>query len=184
MLNTAPRQTTARRSQSPVDIITICVLLARIWVQLPDWRPSCVPTLPLIDKDFGPSRWQLAIAGYRNYPCIRKGFVTAACDRFCCKSRKSPGDNFPAKGRHDRRPSIPVLSIALPRSPVSLRSGDEVPHIFTRKSRLRPREFLISSAKRLLQQNRPDPEVPTAGSAGPLIEVDLPCRRSEWHGSF
>jgi hypothetical protein len=41
---------------------------------------------------------------------------------------------------------------------VSLPSGDEVPHIFTRKSRLQPREFLISSAKRLLQQYRPDPE--------------------------
>jgi hypothetical protein len=30
----------------------------------------------------------------------------------------------------------------------------------------------------------PDPEVTTVGPAGPLIEVDLPCRRSEWHGSF
>src|SRR5215831_15256305 len=29
-----------------------------------------------------------------------------------------------------------------------------------------------------------DPEVPTARPAGPLTEVDLPCRRSEWHGSF
>src|SRR5215813_12358985 len=47
-----------------------------------------------------------------------------------------------------------VVSITLPRSPVSLSSGDEVPHIFTRKSRLRPGEFLITSAKRLLQQYR------------------------------
>jgi hypothetical protein len=38
---------------------------------------------------------------------------------------------------------------------VSLSSGDEVPHIFTRKSRLQPGEFLITSAKRLLQQNLP-----------------------------
>jgi hypothetical protein len=37
---------------------------------------------------------------------------------------------------------------------VSLSSGDEVPHIFTRKSRLQPKEILIASAKRLLQQNR------------------------------
>jgi hypothetical protein len=37
---------------------------------------------------------------------------------------------------------------------VSLSSGDEVPHIFTRKSRLKPGEFLITSAKRLLQQYR------------------------------
>ena len=37
---------------------------------------------------------------------------------------------------------------------MSLSSGDEAPHIFTRKSRLKPGEFLITSAKRLLQQNR------------------------------
>jgi hypothetical protein len=37
---------------------------------------------------------------------------------------------------------------------VSLSSGDEVPHIFTRKSRLKPGEFLITSAKGLLQQYR------------------------------
>jgi hypothetical protein len=38
---------------------------------------------------------------------------------------------------------------------VSLSSGDEAPHIFTRKSRLKPGEFLITSAKGLLQQNLP-----------------------------
>ena len=70
----------------------------------------------------------------------------------CCKSRKLLGDNFPAARRFDRRPPIYVVSITLPRSPVSLSSGDEVPHIFTRKSRLQPGEFLIISAKRLLQQ--------------------------------
>jgi hypothetical protein len=74
--------------------------------------------------------------------------------RYCCKSPKSPGDNFPAIRRSDRRPPICVVSITLPRSPVSLSSGDEVPHIFTRKSRLQPGEFLITSAKRLLQHNR------------------------------
>src|SRR5262249_1287356 len=30
----------------------------------------------------------------------------------------------------------------------------------------------------------PDSEVPTARPVSPLIEIDLPCRRSEWHGSF
>jgi hypothetical protein len=53
---------------------------------------------------------------------------------------------------------------------VSLSSGDEVPHIFTRKSRLQPGEFLITSAKRLLQQYLP--------------EADIAClinaRRSGW----
>src|SRR5262245_10605821 len=76
--------------------------------------------------------------------------LTAACGRYCCKSPKLPGDNFPAVRRFDRRPPIYVVSITLPRSPVSLSSRDEVPNIFTRKSRLRPGEFLITSAKRLL----------------------------------
>jgi hypothetical protein len=49
--------------------------------------------------------------------------------------------------------------IALPKSPVSLSRGDEVPHIFTRKPRPRPAEFSVTSAKRLLQQNRPEGEV-------------------------
>jgi hypothetical protein len=43
---------------------------------------------------------------------------------------------------------------------VSLSSGDEVPHIFTRKSRLQPGEFLITSAKRLLQQYRREADMP------------------------
>ena len=48
-----------------------------------------------------------------------------------------------------------IISIALPKSPVSFARGDEVPHIFTRKPRLQPAEFLITSAKRLLQHNLP-----------------------------
>src|SRR6516162_6372916 len=75
--------------------------------------------------------------------------------RYCCKSPKLPGANFPAVKKSDRRPLICVPSIALPRSSASLASGDEVPHIFTRKSRLKPGKFLITSAKRLLQQNLP-----------------------------
>src|SRR5262249_36856855 len=73
--------------------------------------------------------------------------------RYCCKSRKLPGDNFPAESGYVRRPPIFVASVSLPRSPVSLWSGDEVPHIFTRTSRVRLGEFLITCAKRLLQQN-------------------------------
>ena len=30
--------------------------------------------------------------------------LASATARYCCKNRKSPGDNFPAKGRRDRRP--------------------------------------------------------------------------------
>src|SRR5215813_8826700 len=80
----------------------------------------------------------------------------------CCKSRKLPGDNFPAITRTNRRPPLCVASITLPRSPVSLSSGDEVPHIFTRKSRLQSGEFLISSAKRLLQQYLPGADICSA----------------------
>src|SRR3954452_9259073 len=69
----------------------------------------------------------------------------------CCKSPKLPGDDFLAVRRSDRRTPVCVASITLPRSPVSLSVGDEVPHIFTRKSRLQPGEFLITSAKRVLQ---------------------------------
>ena len=42
---------------------------------------------------------------------------------------------------------------------MSLSSGDEVPQIFTRKSRLQPGEFLITSAKRLLQQYLPTGDI-------------------------
>src|SRR5499425_465842 len=79
--------------------------------------------------------------------------------RLCCKSPKLPGDDFLTVRRSDRRTPVCAASITLPRSPVSLSSGDEVPHIFTRKSRLRPGEFLITSAKRLLQQYRPKADI-------------------------
>ena len=52
----------------------------------------------------------------------------------------------------------------LPRSPVSLSSGDEVPHIFTRKSRLQLGELLITSAKRLLQHNLPEADICSAAN--------------------
>src|SRR5262249_11153930 len=71
--------------------------------------------------------------------------------RYCCKSPKLPGDNFPAIRRFNQRPPICVVSIKLRSSPVSFSSCDKVPHIFTRKSRLQPGEFSITSAKRLLQ---------------------------------
>src|SRR5262245_41347501 len=74
--------------------------------------------------------------------------------RYCCKSPKSPGANFPAVKNSDQRPPIDVASITLPGSPASFSSDDEVPHIFTWKSPVQPKEILIASEKRLLQQNR------------------------------
>src|ERR1700730_12216537 len=60
-----------------------------------------------------------------------------------------------------------------PRAPVSLSSGDEVSHIFTRHSRVQPKEMLITSAKRLLQHYLPEAEVSSPPSMG-----DLRPRRS------
>src|SRR6266496_4010377 len=77
--------------------------------------------------------------------------VSAQC-RLCCKSPKLPGDKILAIRRTNRRPPIYAASVTLPSSPASSSSGNEVPHIFTRKSRLQPGEFLVTSAKRLLQQ--------------------------------
>jgi hypothetical protein len=62
----------------------------------------------------------------------------SAVGRYCCKSRKLAGDNFPAATRSNRRSPNCIASIALARSLASLSSGDEVPHIFARKSRQRP----------------------------------------------
>ena len=76
----------------------------------------------------------------------------SANGRLCCKSPKLPGDKILAIRRTNRRPPIYAASVTLPSSPASSSSGNEVPHIFTRKSRLQPGEFLVTSAKRLLQQ--------------------------------
>jgi hypothetical protein len=61
---------------------------------------------------------------------------------------------FFAKTRNGKQSPIRIDAIALSKSPVSLTLGDEAPHIFTRKSRPRPLEFLILGAKRLLRHNR------------------------------
>ena len=93
---------------------------------------------------------------------------TAGQCRYCCKSPKLPGANFPAVKKSDRQPPIDVASITLPRSPANLSSGNEVPHIFTRKSRAQPKELLITSAKRLLQQNLPTTDLCIATEEGAM----------------
>src|ERR1700730_8896478 len=82
--------------------------------------------------------------------------------RYCCKSPKLLGDNFLAIRRSDPRPPIFTVSITLPRSPVSLSSGDELSHMLTRKSHTKHGEFWITSAKGLLQQNLADSDSCTA----------------------
>src|ERR1017187_6216876 len=84
--------------------------------------------------------------------------MSALC-RYCCKSLKSRSDNFPPRKQNRTRSPINMASCLLPKSPVSLSLWDEVPHIFIPKSHLEPREFLISSAKRLLQHNLPRADI-------------------------
>src|SRR6476620_7199527 len=76
--------------------------------------------------------------------------------RLCCKSRKLQGSDFFAKTRNGKQSTIRIISIALPTSPVRFARDDEVPHIYTRKPRLQPAEFLITGAKRLLQHDQSD----------------------------
>ena len=105
------------------------------------------------------------------------------CDamcRYCCKSPKLPGANFSAVKKLDRRPPVDVASITLPRSPASLSSGNEVPHIFTRKSRVQPKEILIVSAKRLLQQNLPLADSCTAQNCILLDHLVGSYLQSQW----
>ena len=58
--------------------------------------------------------------------------LKSANGRLCCKSRKLQGSEFFAKTRNGKQSTIRIISIALPKSPVSFARGDEVPHIFTR----------------------------------------------------
>ena len=84
-----------------------------------------------------------------------------------CSFRRPPlynldsrGHDFFAKTRNRKRSPIRIDAVALSKSPVNLTLGDEVPHIFTRKPHLRPSEFLILGAKRLLQHNQETKRAP------------------------
>ena len=61
------------------------------------------------------------------------GIGTSDLCRLCCKSLKTPGDKFPARSRNKPRSLIDVASGSLPKSPVSLSAGDEVPpHVYSK----------------------------------------------------
>src|SRR5215208_3772994 len=74
--------------------------------------------------------------------------------RLCCKRPKTSVEHFLARRQSKSRPPIDMASGSLPKSPVSSSPWDEVPHMFTRKPRLRPAKFSNPGAKRLLQHNR------------------------------
>src|SRR5215208_6846620 len=79
--------------------------------------------------------------------------VTSRLGRLCCKRPKTSGEHFLARRQSKSRPPIDMASGCLPKSPVSSSPWDEVPHMFTRKPRLRPAKFSNPGAKRLLQHN-------------------------------
>jgi hypothetical protein len=62
-----------------------------------------------------------------------------------------------------------MASGLLPKLPVSSSLCDEVPHIFIPISHLEPRKFLISSAKRLLQQYRHLADIRGTATFCPLL---------------
>src|SRR5262245_57334291 len=97
---------------------------------------------------------------------LRLSRTSPLSSRLCCKSRKLQGHEFFAKTLTEKKSPIRIASIALPKPPVSLARGDEAPHIFTRKPHLRPLEFLIPRAIRLLQHNRPKPDMTRRSAKG------------------
>src|SRR5271169_2144841 len=92
----------------------------------------------------------------------------SASDRLCCKSRKLQSREFSRKIQSEKQSPIRIISIALAKSLVSLMWGDEAPHIFTRKPRQLPLEFLSYSAKRLLQHNLPVADIGDRWQRRPL----------------
>jgi hypothetical protein len=60
---------------------------------------------------------------------------------------------------------------------VSLSSGDEVPHIFTRKSRLQSGEFLITSANQLGKMQIKSPM--SRFAIGDAVEAKVLTRRAQ-----
>ena len=71
-----------------------------------------------------------------------------ACGRLCCKSLKTPGDKFPARSRNKPRSLIDVASGSLPKSPVSLSPGDEVPPTCLLESRVYSSKNLRSTVQK------------------------------------
>jgi hypothetical protein len=136
-------------------------------------------TPPLAVSSFGGFRTPAAgvaarsgAAGIRkpsHHPTLAARVSTSRSCRFCCKSQKAPGDKFPARRRNKPGSPIDVASGSLPKSPVGLSPGNEVPHMFTRKPRLQPEKFAIIGSKRLLQQNLPTPDSCTAANT-PLFD--------------
>ena len=103
-------------------------------------------------------------------PISRRSNNSVAFGGLCRKSRKLQGHDFFAKTRNRKQSPIRIDAVALSKSPVNLTLGNEVPHIFTRKPHLRPLEFLILGAKRLLQHNRSEADIQVAALTARIYE--------------
>jgi hypothetical protein len=100
----------------------------------------------------------------------------SAIGRFCCKSRKIPGDDFFERNEAELCSPINMAPRPLRKSPVRLSPGDEVPHVFIRESHQRPRKILISGGKRLFQQHRSKPESLTSARMSASASCGHCCR--------
>src|SRR3954466_5243110 len=97
------------------------------------------------------SIWAGVYAGLRNdAPWAAESYdqLMSANGRLCCKSLKTPGDKFPARSRNKPRSLIDVASGSLPKSPVNLSPGDEVPHMFTAKAASTARKICDQRCKK------------------------------------
>jgi hypothetical protein len=65
-----------------------------------------------------------------------------------------PCGQFPANRPNEPKSQSDIASRPLPKSPASSSQFDVVPQMIIRSSNVRPREFAIGDAKRLLQQYR------------------------------
>src|ERR1700738_1091686 len=106
--------------------------------------------------------------------CDRAVAPESAVGRFCCKSRKIPGDVFFERNEAKLCSPSNMAPRPLAKPPVSLSLGDEVPHIFIRETHQRPRKILISGGKRLLQQNLPQPDSCTAANSSLSAKASQP----------
>jgi hypothetical protein len=80
--------------------------------------------------------------------------IAALPSDFVAKS-KFQDHEFPTKNKDGKKSLIRLAAAALSKSPVSLTLGDEAPHVFIRKQRLRPSEFFLIGAKRLFTTQFP-----------------------------
>src|SRR6478672_11800668 len=77
-----------------------------------------------------------------------------------------PCGQFPANRLNESKSQSDIASRPLPKAPASSTQYDVVPQMIIRSSNVRPREFAIGDAKRLLQQYLP---IADMGPTSPML---------------